>query len=81
MLFRSLWLSVLNATLCTAVPVLLQMMAVEHLGASLAAQIGLIGPLATIGMGVLILDEPFTPWLTAGTALVLAGIGLFSRAR
>ncbi|AKU66454.1 multidrug DMT transporter permease [Ottowia sp. oral taxon 894] len=76
-----LWLSVLNATLCTAVPVLLQMMAVERLGASLAAQIGLIGPLATIGMGVLILDEPFTPWLAAGTALVLAGIGLFSRAR
>ena len=72
---------VLNAMLCTAVPVLLQMMAVERLGASLAAQIGLIGPLATIGMGVLILDEPFTPWLAAGTALVLAGIGLFSRAR
>ncbi len=73
------WLSVLNATLCTAVPVLLVMMAIERIGPTLAAQIGMIGPLSTIAMGILILGEPFTPWLAAGTALVVAGIFLFSR--
>ena len=75
-----IWLSVLNATLCTAVPVLLVMMAVERLGPSLASQVGMIGPLSTIAMGIVILGEPFTPWLAAGTALVVAGIFMFSRA-
>ena len=74
-----IWLSVLNGTLCTAAPVLMVMMAVERLGPSLAAQFGMIGPLATIAMGIWILDEPFTPWLAAGTALVVAGIFMFSR--
>ena len=73
------WLSVLNATLCTAVPVLLVMMAIERIGPTLAAQIGMIGPLSTIAMGILILGEPFTPWLAAGTALVVTGIFMFSR--
>ncbi|MDB5743437.1 MAG: protein of unknown function transrane [Polaromonas sp.] len=74
-----LWLSVLNATLCTALPVLMVMMAVERIGASLAAQTGMIGPLSTILMGVLILDEPFTAWVAAGTVLVVAGIFVFTR--
>jgi drug/metabolite transporter (DMT)-like permease len=73
-------LSVLNATLCTAVPVLMVMMAIERIGASLAAQTGMVGPLSTILMGVLILGEPFTAWIAAGTALVIAGIYLFTRA-
>ena len=55
-----IWLSVLNATLCTFAPVLMMMMAVERIGAPLAAQTGMIGPLSTIAMGVLILGEPFT---------------------
>lgn len=73
-----IWLSVLNATLCTAVPVLLVMMAIERIGAGLAAQTGMIGPLSTILMGALILDEPFTLWVAAGTALVIAGIFVFT---
>ena len=75
-----LWLSLLNATLCTAVPVLLVMLGVERIGASLAAQVGMIGPLSTIAMSVVLLGEPFTPGLAAGTVLVVAGIALFSRA-
>jgi drug/metabolite transporter (DMT)-like permease len=74
-----LWLSVLNATLCTAVPVLLVMMAIERIGPALSAQTGMIGPLSTIAMGVVILDEPFTGWIVAGTALVVAGIWVFTR--
>ncbi|MFC5522988.1 DMT family transporter [Polaromonas jejuensis] len=75
-----IWLSVLNATLCTAVPVLMVMMAVERIGASLAAQTGMVGPMSTILMGVLILGEPFTVWVAAGTVLVIAGIFVFTRA-
>jgi drug/metabolite transporter (DMT)-like permease len=74
-----LWLSVLNATLCTAVPVLLVMMAIERIGPALAAQTGMVGPLSTILMGVLILGEPFTSWIAAGTVLVIAGIYVFTR--
>ena len=72
-------LSVLNAILCTAVPVLMVMMAIERIGASLTAQTGMVGPLSTILMGVWILNEPFTLWLAAGTALVMVGIFVFTR--
>jgi drug/metabolite transporter (DMT)-like permease len=74
-------LSVLNATLCTFVPVLMVMMAIERVGATMVAQTGMVGPLSTIMMGVLILDEPFTAWVCAGTGLVLAGIWLLARSR
>jgi len=76
-----IWLSVLNATLCTFAPVLMVMLAIERIGATLSAQTGMIGPLSTILMGVLILGEPFTAWVAAGTVLVLAGIWLLARAR
>ena len=76
-----IWLSVLNATVCTAVPVLLVMMAIERIGPSLVAQTGMIGPISTILMGVLILGEPFTAWVAAGSVLVIAGIYVFTRSR
>ena len=75
-----LWLSLLNGTLCTAAPVLMVMMAIARIGPAMAAQVGIVGPLATIGMGIVLLGEPFTPWLVLGTVLVVAGIYLFSRA-
>jgi drug/metabolite transporter (DMT)-like permease len=75
-----MWLSLLNASACTVAPVLMVMMAIERIGPGLTAQTGMIGPMATITMGVLILDEPFTLWVAAGTALVLAGIYIFTRA-
>ena len=74
------WLSVLNATLCTAVPVLMVMMAIERIGPAASAQAGMVGPMSTILMGVLLLGEPFTAWIAAGTVLVIAGIFVFSRA-
>jgi len=69
-----LWLSLLNAVVCTALPVVMVMMSIERIGAGLAAQIGMIGPMSTLLMGVLILDEPFNSWILAGTALVLGGV-------
>jgi drug/metabolite transporter (DMT)-like permease len=74
-----IWLSVLNGTLCTVLPVMLVMVAIQRVGASVAAQAGIIGPLSTIFLSVLILGEPFTPWLAAGTVLVLFGIWLLAR--
>ncbi len=76
-----LWLSLLNATACTFAPVVMVMLAVERLGPTLTAQTGMIGPLATIALGVAVLGEPFNRWLVVGTALVLAGIWLLARAR
>ena len=73
-----IWLSVLNASLCTAVPVLLVMMAIERIGPAMAAQSGMVGPISTILMGVLILGEPFTAWIAVGSVLVIAGIFVFS---
>ncbi len=69
-----LWLSVLNATACTALPVLLVMMAIERIGPGLTAQTGMIGPMSTISMGVLLLGEPFNAWIIAGTGLVVSGV-------
>jgi drug/metabolite transporter (DMT)-like permease len=76
-----IWLTVLNATLCTFAPVLMVMMAIERIGATLVAQTGMIGPLSTILMGVVLLGEPFTVWIAAGTLLVLAGIWLLAKRR
>jgi drug/metabolite transporter (DMT)-like permease len=72
-------LSVLNATICTVLPVMLVMLAIQRVGATVAAQAGIIGPLATIFLSVLILGEPFTAWIAAGTVLVLLGIWLLTR--
>ena len=74
-----IWLSVRNASLCTAVPVRLGMMAIERIGPAVAAQSGMVGPISTILMGVLILGEPFTAWIAAGSVLVIAGIFVFTR--
>ncbi len=76
-----LWLSVLNATLCTVAPIVMVMMAIERIGASAAAQVGMVGPLSTILMGVVILGERFTAPMAFGTVLVLSGIWLLTKWR
>ena len=76
-----IWLSILNATLCTAVPVVLVMMAIERIGAGLAAQTGMIGPMSTIAMGVIFLGETLNAWIIAGTLLVLLGVYWVSRSK
>jgi drug/metabolite transporter (DMT)-like permease len=62
-------------------PVLMVMMAIERIGAAATAQTGMIGPLSTLTLGVLVLGEPFTPWIAAGTVLVLAGVWLLTKWR
>ncbi len=74
-----LWLAVLNALACTVAPVLMVMMAIERIGAALTAQTGMIGPMATIALGVWVLNEPLNLWIGVGTLLVLSGVFIVSK--
>jgi drug/metabolite transporter (DMT)-like permease len=74
-----LWLAVLNALACTVAPVLMVMMAIERIGAALTAQTGMIGPMATITLGVWVLGEPLNVWIGVGTLLVLSGVFIVSK--
>jgi drug/metabolite transporter (DMT)-like permease len=74
-----LWLSLLNAVFCTFVPVVLIMVAVDRIGAPIVSQIGIIGPLSTVALSWLLLGEPLTVWVLAGTGLVLGGVWLLTR--
>ena len=74
-----MWLSLINATICTVLPLVLIMMAIERIGAALTSQAGMIGPMATIALGVWLLDEPFNAWTGMGTLLVLGGIYMVSK--
>jgi drug/metabolite transporter (DMT)-like permease len=76
-----IWLSLLNALLTTFAPVVMVMMAIERIGAPLAAQCGMVGPMSTVLLGVVVLGEPFTAWVFAGTVLVLAGVWLLAKWR
>ncbi|MDO4776961.1 MAG: DMT family transporter [Cardiobacteriaceae bacterium] len=75
-----IWLSLLNGFLCTVVPVLTTMMSVERIGAANSSQIGMLGPIFVITLGVLILDEPFTLFIVACALLVICGIFIFLNA-
>jgi drug/metabolite transporter (DMT)-like permease len=69
-------LSLLNASLCTFVPMLLIMTAVKRVGSGLAAQSGVVGPVATVFLGWYFLGEP-VGWLQVlGIVVVLASMGM-----
>jgi drug/metabolite transporter (DMT)-like permease len=74
-----LWLSLVNAVLCTVLPVFATMMAVARIGAGTVALAGMVGPVSTIALGYVFLAEPVSGWQLAGTALVLAGVFVLSR--
>ncbi len=72
-------LSMINAVFCTVLPVFLTMIAVERIGPATTSQAGMVGPVSTLFMGAMILDEPITAIQLAGTTLVLSGIYLLSK--
>jgi drug/metabolite transporter (DMT)-like permease len=74
-------LSAINSVFCTVAPVTMTMMAVARVGAPVASQAGMIGPVSTLLLGWWLLGEPITIWQIAGSALVLAGMALLSRRR
>jgi drug/metabolite transporter (DMT)-like permease len=74
-------LSLLNGTLCTVLPVLATMLGIRRIGSGLASQIGMVGPVSTIVLSLLILHEPMGLWQIAGTALVVVGVLTVSRSK
>lgn len=67
------------ALVATVIPVLAQAAAIRRLGAGKSALIGMVGPLMTIGLGWLVLDEQLSLHQMMGAALVVIGILLVSR--
>ena len=74
-----LWLALLNATAFTVAPVVLVMLAIERIGAALTSQVGMVGPMLTLMLGVLVLGEPLNGWIGLGTLLVLGGVYMASQ--
>lgn len=52
---------------------------VPRIGASLTAQTGLVGPMTTVSLGLLVLGEPLNAWIGWGTLLVLGGVYMASK--
>jgi len=69
-------LSLLNASLCTFVPMLLIMSAVRRVGSGLAAQSAVVGPVATMFLGWYFLGESIGPLQILGVAVVLVSMGM-----
>lgn len=67
-------LSMLMAAVSTVLPIVLTSEGIRRIGASHASIVASIGPIATIFLGALFLDEPVTWLQLAGAGLVLAGI-------
>ena len=72
-------LSLLNATLCTVIPVSLVMVAMHRVGPVLVAQSGAIGPVSTIFLGYWFLGEEISLLGLVGTATVILGIWMLAR--
>lgn len=66
------WLSLVNASVCTVIPMLLIMIAIHRIGSPLVAQAGILGPASTIFMGWAVLSEPIT-WLQIGGMTLVMG--------
>jgi len=73
------WLSLVNGLLCTVLPVFATMLAVERIGAGRTSLAAMVGPVATIALAYVFLDESVSSWQLAGTVLVLTGIYVLSR--
>ena len=73
------WLSLLNASLCTVIPMLLIMIAINRIGSPLVAQAGILGPVSTLFMGWIVLSEPITAVQVGGMSLVMGAMWLLVR--
>lgn len=74
-------LSAFHAVIHTVLPVFMVMWAIDRIGAPLAAQLGMIGPVSVLFIAHVVLGEPITVWQLGGTALVLTGVFILSGVR
>lgn len=71
---RVLTLGLILAIVCTVLPATLLTNGIRRIGASKAALIGAVGPVATLYLGYSVLGETLVTLQMAGTALVLIGV-------
>ncbi len=76
---HALWLMLAIGILSTVIPAYSISAAIGLIGSERTAVIGNVSPLVTTTLAVTLLGEPFGPWHAVGTALVLAGVILFTR--
>lgn len=72
------YLSFAMALFCTVIPSFLISAGIKMVGSGNASIIGSIGPIATIIMANVFLDEVITSWQVMGTFVVLAGVIMIS---
>lgn len=75
---RVLGLGMILAIVCTVLPATMLTNGIRRIGASRAALIGAVGPVATLYLGYAVLGETLVGIQMAGTALVLAGVLMVS---
>ena len=68
------WLSLVMAVFSTVLPIILTSEGIRRIGASHASIIASVGPIATILLGAIFLDEAITAIQLLGAAFVLAGV-------
>lgn len=68
------WLALVMAVVSTVLPIVLTSEGIRRIGASHASIIGSVGPVSTIFLGAMLLDERVTAIQLAGAGLVLAGV-------
>jgi drug/metabolite transporter (DMT)-like permease len=73
-------LALVNAVLCTFLPVTFTMGAVARLGAGTAAQLSALGPVSLVFLGGWLLNERITALQLLGTTVVLGAVLLLTRA-
>jgi drug/metabolite transporter (DMT)-like permease len=72
------YLSFTMAVFCTVIPSFFISGGIKLIGSGNASIIGSVGPIATIIMASIFLDELFTGWQLTGTIIVLAGVLMIS---
>ena len=75
---RFFWLAAGTAFFATVLPSFLVNAGLARIGPQSTAMISTISPLVTISLAVWILGEPFTIVDAAGSAMVMAGVGLYA---
>jgi drug/metabolite transporter (DMT)-like permease len=75
---RFFWLSFGTAIIATVIPSFLVNAGLQRIGPQSTSMISTISPLITIALAVWILGEPFTYADALGSAMVIAGIGLYA---
>jgi drug/metabolite transporter (DMT)-like permease len=75
------WLALIMAIFCTVLPAFLMNAGIRRIGAGSASIISSIGPIGTLALAFMLLGEALTPAQLTGTALVLIGVYVVSRAK